>query len=213
MHQIQKDLLSLSRNINLGERSLRDIGRLIGVEHPEKVKHHLKQLEKKGFLEIDRYSNSIRNINSDISQENKFINIPIVGSANCGPAQLLAEENIESYMKMSASLLNSGEYFAIRAVGDSMNKASIKGNCIDEGDYVIIDKSLQAPEEGEYMLVVLDGSAMIKRFHIDEENKMIFFLSESTHNYPPIVATTEDLDDIYMNGRVVRVVKTTTNLF
>ncbi len=207
MHQIQKDLLALSRNINLGEKSLREIGRLIGVEHPEKIRHHLKQLERKGFLEVDHEGQNIINVNTDLRKENKFINIPIVGSANCGPAMLLAQENLEGYLKVSSSMIKSGSCFAIKAFGDSMNKADIKGNNIEEGDYVIIDKGKNQPEDSKYVLAVLDNAAMIKKLRINKKNQTVLFLSESTSNHPPIVATLDDLDDIYINGEVVQVVK------
>lgn len=207
MHQIQKDLLALSRNINLGERSLREIGRLIGVEHPEKIRHHLKQLEKKGFLQVDKEGQHIINTNTDIRKENKFINIPIVGSANCGPAMLLAHENIEGYLKMSTSLVKGDGYFAIRAVGDSMDKTDINGNNIEEGDYVIIDKEQNTPENGSVVLAVIDDAAMIKRLRIDTNSGTVSFLSESRSGYPPILASIQDLDDMYINGRVVHVIK------
>ncbi len=208
MHQIQKDLLALSRNINLDDKSLREIGRLIGIEHPEKIKHHLKQLEKKGFLAINRQSQNIININTDLRKENKFINIPIVGSANCGPATMLAEENVEGYLKVSNSLVgNKKSCFTIKAVGDSMNKANVKGNSIEEGDYVIVDASAKTTENGSYVLAVFDNAAMIKKLHIDKKSGTVLFLSESKYDYPPIVATIEDLNDIFINGQVIQVVK------
>ncbi len=209
MHKIQKDLLSLSRNINIGDRSLRDIGKLIGVDHPEQVKHHLKQLEKKGFLQIDQINGIVRNVNNDRAKENKFINIPIVGSANCGPAVLLAEDNLSGYMKVSSHVLpHSGDFFAIKAIGDSMNKADIQGNSIQEGDIVIVDKEKNDPKNGKYMLVVIDNSAMIKKVKVDENQGIVLFISESTTDHPPIVASVEDLDEIYINGEVIQVVKT-----
>lgn len=212
MHQIQKDLLSLSRNLNLGERSLREIGHLIGVSHPEKVKHHLKQLEKKGFIEIDKGSGTIRNLNSDISKENKFINIPIVGAANCGPAQLLAVENIEGHLKLSSSIVRGRKLFAVKAEGNSMNRAKIHGASIDEGDYVIVDLSDNSPALGDYVLAVIDGAAMIKKFHPVPEQGAIYFVSESTTEYPPIMIAGEDISQVYINGKVVQVVKAPTNL-
>lgn len=212
MHSIQRDLLSLSRNINLADRSLRDIGKLIGVEHPEKIRHHLKQLEKKGFLIVDKTTNSVKNVNPNRSKENKFINVPIVGSANCGPAEILAIENIEGYLTTTSSLVGKGELYALRAKGDSMNRANIKGMSISEGDYVIVDRSKNHPENGDYVVVVLDQAAMIKKFHTETEQGAIYFVSESTSEHPPIVISGEDLSDVFINGTVVSVVKDNKNL-
>ena len=47
MHVIQKQILKISGRNDLGKLSLRQIGKLIGQEsYPQKVKHHLLQLEK-----------------------------------------------------------------------------------------------------------------------------------------------------------------------
>jgi len=55
MHEIQQQLLSLAREKNLGQYTLREIGSFIGERSPQKVKHHLQQLEKKGsFQSIKR---------------------------------------------------------------------------------------------------------------------------------------------------------------
>jgi len=207
MHQIQKDLLSLSRNINLAEKSLREIGALIGVDHPQKVQHHLKQLQKKGFLIHDHIKNEIINVNRKLTRERQFINIPIVGAANCGPAQLIAEENIEGYLKLSKSMIKSNDVIAIKAEGDSMNKAQIDGGPIQTGDYVIVDYKQQAPTHGDYVLAIVDGAANIKRFYDDKANGQIMLISESTYDYPPICIHENDYSDLMINGKIIKVIK------
>ncbi|WKZ31232.1 MAG: S24 family peptidase [Candidatus Dojkabacteria bacterium] len=207
MHQIQKDLLALSRNINLGERSLREIGSLIGVDHPQKVQHHLEQLEKKGFITIDRSAKTIKNNNYDPSKENRFINVPIVGSASCGPAQLIAEENIDGFLKISKSTLKQEKVIAVVASGNSMNKAKIEGNSIEDGDYVIVDYLDREPLHGSYILSVVDGAANIKRLYVDKDNQQVVLLSESSQNYPPIYIHEKDYSDFMINGKVVQVIK------
>lgn len=212
MHQIQKDLLALSRNTNLGDKSLRDIGALIGISHPQKISHHLKQLEKKGFLLVDKANNRIVNLNENSSLERSFINIPMVGSANCGPAQLLAVENIESFIRMTPGVLPKGadtkKIFAVQAEGNSMNKASIDGLPIESGDYVLIDGNIQSAEHGDYVLAVYGGAASIKRFH--KSPQQISLVSESTEKIHPILIGLEDADDFAINGRVLKVIKQPT---
>jgi repressor LexA len=207
MHQTQKDLLSLSRNVNLAEKSLREIGALIGVEHPQQVQHHLKQLQKKGFLVHDQTKNEIVNVNRKLTRERQFINIPIVGAANCGPAQLMADENIEGYLKLSRSMIRNKDVIAIRAEGDSMNKAKIDGGPIQTGDYVIVDYKQQAPNHGDYVLAVVDGAANIKRYYDDKPNGQVMLISESTYDYPPICIHESDYSDLMINGKVLKVVK------
>ena len=58
---------------------------------------------------------------------------------------------------------------AIQADGFSMNQAKIgksKRN-IEPGDYAIVDGDVKAPEDGQYVLSVIDGLANIKKFHLD----------------------------------------------
>lgn len=210
MHQIQKELLSLSRNINLAEKSLREIGSLIGVDHPQQVRHHMKQLEKKGFIFVDKFAGKVVNVNRRLHRERQFINVPIVGAANCGPAELLAEENIDGFLKLSQSIVGNKELMALKADGDSMNKAKVDGMSINSGDYVLVDFKANDPKHGDYVLAVVDGAANIKRFYDDRENGQVMLVSESTGEYAPIYIHQDDYSDLMINGTVVKVVKEPT---
>ena len=54
MHTIQEKLLKVIDEKNVGGLTLRQIGDLIDEKFPQKVKHHLSQLERKGFIMVDR---------------------------------------------------------------------------------------------------------------------------------------------------------------
>jgi len=209
MHLIQKQILALSRNVNLGEKSLREIAKLIGQSHPEKIRHHIKQLEKKGFLLVDRNSNSVRNINRDLAKENLFINVPIVGTANCGPAEILAEENIMDHLKMSKRILSRSdcEYFAIKAQGESMNKADIRGRNISTGDTVVFSNRPEPIQEGDIVLAVVDGAATIKSIHFDNKHEEVHLKPLSSQKFSPIIVHQLDFEDIQINGKAEYVVK------
>jgi len=64
MHPIQEKLLKLIGEKNIGSLTLREIGGLIGESLPQKIKHHLSQLERKGFILIDRRKELIRRVNT-----------------------------------------------------------------------------------------------------------------------------------------------------
>lgn len=51
MHLTQQKILQLAKNTNISNLTLRKIGELIGIEHPQKIQHHLNQLNIKGLLE------------------------------------------------------------------------------------------------------------------------------------------------------------------
>src|SRR5690349_14126694 len=135
MHPIQEKLLQLSKEKNLAQMTLREMAQAIGManESPQKIKHHLTQLQKKGFLLIDRSRGRMQRGEtkpawaSDIVQRAKaLLRIPIVGAANCGPASIYAEQNYEGFLRISnklAGVRSPDGIFAIKADGSSMNRA------------------------------------------------------------------------------------------
>ena len=209
MHPIQEKLLKIISEKNIGDLTLREIGDLIAERLPQKVKHHLLQLERKGFILIDKKNNSIsRVIGAKATPKEMFVSLPIVGSANCGPQTIYAEQNIEGYLTISGKLLSKKkDIFAIKASGYSMNKANINGECIEDGDYVVVDPRYRSMKNGDYVLSVIDGVANIKRYFDDKENKRIILLSESSASFSPIFIHYQDLDRYLVNGKIIQVIK------
>ena len=217
MHEIQAKLLELSNKHDLSKMGLRHIGRLIGVEHPQKVKYHLKKL---GLLSNEKLKNAnLKNKKNklDVVSTKKqlgFISIPILGLANCGDATMLADAKVEGHLSLSKRLFKANpthNFFAVRAVGSSMNKASVNGKNIDEGDYVIVDSDNRLPQDDDYVLSVIGGAANIKKFVKDEKNYQIVLESESNQFFPPIHIHEDDLNEYLVNGKVVQVIKAPQN--
>ncbi len=209
MHKIQKQILKLSTDKNLGELSLREIGKLIGEDNsPQKIKHHLLQLEKNGLIKINRLDKEIEKTKPGTSYNSKLVSVPIFGSANCGPAMIYAENNIEGYLTISGKLLTrKKDIFAIKASGYSMNKANVNGASIEDGDYVIVDSKCRSIRNGDYVLSVINEVANIKRYFADKENKRIILLSESSASLPPIIIHQNEMDDYIVNGKIIQVIK------
>ncbi|HDH31560.1 MAG TPA: hypothetical protein ENH26_02180 [Candidatus Wolfebacteria bacterium] len=207
MHSIQEKLIKLINSKNIDNLTLRQIGELIGENLPQKIKHHLSQLECKGFILIDKKNKKISRINNQRGIGELFVSIPIVGSANCGPANIYADENITGHLKVSKKLVPRGKkLFILRAEGNSMNKANIKnGKSIEDGDFVIVDADQISPESGQYVVSVIDGMANIKKFILDRENKRVILKSESTQDYLPIFIHEDD--QYKVSGRVIDVIK------
>jgi len=123
-------------------------------------------------------------------------------------AEILAEGNVEGYLKVPIKTLRKGGgAFALRAEGDSMNKANIGGKSIDEGDFVLIDFEDTNPKDGDYVLSIIDGCANIKKFKKDAWSGDVLLISESTNadHSKPIYLTRED--DFMINGKVLTVLK------
>jgi len=208
MHIIQQKLLRLAETFNLGNMALRDIGKIIGEDHPQLIKHHLEQLEKKEMINWDKENKVITRVNAGVVTNTDFLTVPVVGAANCGPALLYATPMIDEHIKVSKALLKGHtKVFAIRAVGSSMNQANIDGKTIDEGDYVIIDPDDRSIRTNDYVLSVIDEMANIKKIVMDDEHNQIALLSESTAEYPPIYIDKSEASKYFLNGKVIQVIK------
>jgi repressor LexA len=206
MHPIQERLLKLISQKNIGNLTLRQIGELINEKLPQKVKHHITQLEQKGFITIDSKNEKIIRTNSKTQSADILVSIPILGTANCGHATIYADENIAGYLKVSKKLLPKQKgVFAIKAQGNSLNKANVNGKNIEPGDFVIVDCNQTAPKDCDYILSIIDGMANIKKFRLDHRNNRIVLLSESTQNFNPIFIHKDD--NFMINGKVIDVIK------
>lgn len=205
MHPVQKRIIELAKTEDVLSLGLRPLGRLIGIDKPQLVKHHLQQLQKRGLLKAKSPSILWQSLKYSSALQAPLVQIPVVGAANCGPATLIAEENVEKYITVSESLLKKTDnIFALVAKGDSMNRARVRGNNIEENDYVIVDKDQVAPNAGDYVLSVIEGCANIKKFTRTRDGN-IALLSESTSYYPPIYIG--EGDQFFVNGKVIQVIK------
>lgn len=109
-----------------------------------------------------------------------LVMVPVVGSISCGNGSLAYEE-IEGYEPTPKEWVKGGEYFYLRAKGDSMVGARIQ-----EGDLLLIRKQ-PTVDDGEIAAVLIndDNEAVLKRVYRSED-KLI--LQSENPNYPPILA-------------------------
>ena len=208
MHKIQINLLTLVGLEDINKLTYREIAHKTGCNYASQVKHHLEQLKKKGKL-ITKADGSLIPLPSS---PNAYAGVPILGEADCGEATLLATDEIQGYLKLSPSIMpqqrNGMNLYALKARGDSMNRANIKGKSIESGDYVLIQKTDPLiPHDGDYVVSVIQGLANIKKFHLDHEHDRIILLSESHQEFPPIIIAEEDLHHYNLTGKVIDVIK------
>lgn len=218
MHPIQEKLLRLSKIRDLSKLSYREIGRQLADSdnpsdrvHPTNVKYHLEQLIADGKIDASQRPvvRTAASATADSSSP-ELVKVPIVGSANCGPATIFADEKIEGYLQVSPSLLRTKNYndlFALRASGESMNQAHVMGKAIDDGDFVIVDSSKITPRDGERVVVVRDDVANIKQIFFDHEEQVIILRSESSKDFSPIFVSPDDNWDGLISGTVIQVIK------
>jgi len=70
---------------------------------------------------------------------------------------------------------------------------------------------VKTPENGEYVLSVIDGLANIKKFYLDQEHQQVMLVSESTKDYPPIIIGENEIGQYVLSGKVVEVIKNVKN--
>ena len=202
LHPIQKKLLYIAKQINYKHDSLRSIGKKIGVSHPQKVAHHIKQLEQKKLIKIDQ-TGKIKRLIEIEDPVSEMINIPVYGFADCGNANTIAEQKTENYLQVSKKLYNNHDLFAIRAIGLSMNDADVNGKKINEGDYVIVNPMDKNYHNGDIVLAVIDDCATIKKYKEINNNMVGLYPDSRDNSYQPIFITPEDKSII--NGKIIDV--------
>jgi len=184
-------------------------------DSPQKIKHHLLQLQKKRFLTINRTKGMMDRFSSTPGRSKGFLHkgaqlfsIPIIGTANCGPATIFSEQNFQGFLRISSKLVGRSKptgLFAIKTDGSSMNRAEVNGKRIEDGDYVIVNSNDIDVKTGDVVLVVIDNKGSIKRFNDDRENRQIVLMADSSYDYEPIYLHPDD--DFRINGKVVAVIK------
>lgn len=208
MHTIQQKLLDLANTKQISSLTLQELADFTGAKYRQSVKHHLNQLVLKGFLTTDSSGNYHRAKQDNQSSDSLLISIPVYGSANAGPALLFANDTVQGYLQISKNLVNHKKsLIAVKVDGLSMDRAAIKGQSVQPGDYVLVDTDQKTPIDGDYVLSVINGAANIKRFFRDTETNTISLVSESSRSIPPIVISPDQAEEYFVAGKIVRVIK------
>lgn len=134
--------------------SVREIAAALGVDHST-VTRYMQYMREEGMLSYSGHRGAVTAGTQQARAQCSLL--PLVGSIACG-RPILAEENIEEYIPFPASFLGRGEYFILRARGDSMINAGI-----DDGDLVIIRRQNTA-EYNQIVAALVEDEATLKRF-------------------------------------------------
>jgi repressor LexA len=134
-------------------------------------------------------------IGVDVTELNT-VNLPVVESVSCENG-LLAFEHIEGYETTPRSWIDGGEYFYLRAKGDSMTGARIF-----DGDLLLIRKQDDI-EDGDIAAVLVEGEAVLKRVY--RQGSTLILNSENTA-YHPIVCDLDKNPEIKIIGKLKKIV-------
>ncbi len=166
--------------------TLQDVADGIGSTKPT-VQRYVAQMRKDGIIDY-----SGRRTMVSTKAKAPIARVPLLGSVACGIPKF-AEENIEEYLPLPLSLIGKGDFFILRAYGDSMIEAGI-----NDGDMVIIRKQNTA-NEGQMVVALVDDEATLKRFYPEKDRIRLH----------PENSTMEDIfvDNCEIQGIAVKVLK------
>ncbi|MBQ6756651.1 MAG: repressor LexA [Oscillospiraceae bacterium] len=113
--------------------------------------------------------------------ESRTSRAAIVGSIPCGTPEE-EEEAVEAYVALPDAIFGTGDFYILRASGDSMQGAGI-----DSGDLVVIERCSCA-REGEIVVALVEGENTLKRYYVDREAGKIRLHAENPR-YADIMAS------------------------
>ncbi|MNS38119.1 LexA repressor [compost metagenome] len=157
-----------------------DVANKLGIT--KQTYSHYENEKRKPGLDMIKELASVYQVEIDeIFSEESFgdtVSLPIVGRISCGSGAL-AYEDIEGYETTPKEWAAGGEFFYLRAKGDSMTGARIYN-----GDLLLIRKQPEI-ENGEIAAVLINDSteAVLKRIYINGDQMV---LQSENPNYPPI---------------------------
>src|SRR5215471_4625484 len=181
--------------------TVEELRRLLGVGSTRTVLRYLDALKEEGY--IDRWSGArgLRMRKGPVtSLETRLV--PIVGEAPAGRL-MPAEENILGQVQMPKEFLKppGAKFFLLRVHGDSMNRAKVEGQTIEDGDLVLVRQQERA-DPGKIVVALVDGEATIKKLIKGPGYYVLQPDSRNLKNRPIIVA-----QDFQVQGIVSRVFK------
>jgi repressor LexA len=166
----------------------------LGVKSPLGILKHIRTLEKKGHL--TRRQGSSRGI-SLVNRPPRPTMLPIVGSVRAGHPEE-AVENILGYCATDPAWARGTDCFYLRVTGDSMIEAGIQ-----EGDLALV-RSQSTAENGEIVVVLIEGEATLKRFY-REENRIR--LQPANAAMQPIIIEGEQLAGTSIIGKLLKTIR------
>ena len=143
--------------------STREIAQAVGIVKGTAYKY-LVEMNDRGMIQYD----GKQILTDKISKTNtEFTSAAVLGSISCGIPQL-EEEYAEKIVSLPVAMFGKGDFYILRASGDSMVEAGI-----DDGDLVVIKKQSTA-KEGQIVVALTDESTnTLKRFFPDKENHCV----------------------------------------
>ena len=154
----------------------REIASAVGLS-PAAGYKYLVEMDKRGMLSYE--NGEITNLPKISKTPTGYFSAPLVGSIRCGDPER-EEAEVEMYVSLPEALFGKGEFYLLRAAGDSMEDEDI---C--DGELVLIRKQPDC-EVGD-IVVALDenGENTLKVYGgIDKRTKKVILKYANEAVYP-----------------------------
>lgn len=174
--------------------STREIEQGVGVPRPT-VQRYLKSLQERGEIEYDGHRSIVTSYMREMRNTTRM---QMGNSIPCGPLDDVVDAELE-HIRMPLALTGSGDFFLLRARGESMINAGI-----DDGDLVLIRKQ-ETAREGQIVAFLYDSTATtLKRYEASGEN---VYLRPENDEMEPIVIHGDDRQKLRIQGVATMVIK------
>ena len=194
LHPKQMELLEILKSNISDPLTMEELADRLNVSGKSVVFHHIKQLEKKGFLKRNPANPRDYIILKD--PERNVIYLNMYGMAKCGPEGTILDGTPTRIVPVDPSMIYfpACKGFMVEAKGDSME------NLISPHDWLIVEQN-HHPKNKDVVVCVNNGEVMVKRFTQDGENVI---LQSENPRYNPIVA---DKTAFHVEGIVRSIIK------
>jgi repressor LexA len=186
--------------------SVREIAEAVGLASTSAVHHHLRVLEREGYLERGAsQSRALRltptaaimlGLASELVPQSIAAEahvLPIVGEIAAG-GPIEAYQEVAETMPVPEFLAPGGDAYLLRVRGDSMIEAHIT-----DGDYVVI-KPQQTARNGDIVVAQVEENAVTLKRFFREQGRVR--LQPANPEYPP-----QFYDDVRIQGKLIGVIR------
>lgn len=136
---------------------------------------YLVDMNERGMISYDGHTIETPQIDKCVSG---YFSAPIVGLIHCGSPET-EEEHVEEYVSLPESIFGKGEFYILRASGDSMVDIGI-----EDKDLVVIKKQSDASVGDIVVALDEDNQNTLKTFDgIDDESGYAILKYENRHKY------------------------------
>ena len=157
--------------------SVNEIAKGVGIAKTTSYRY-LVAMNDLGMLRYDGASRTITTrMISKLSEST--VPAPVVGAITCGTPEE-EEENIQEYVSLPVSLFGKGEFYILKATGDSMVDAGI-----EDGDLVVIRKQNDAKIGDIIVALNEEGTNTLKTYGGTEpHSNAAMLLYRNREKYP-----------------------------